>query len=822
MRHLLLTNLSMLLASGMLAAQGLHPVLRPAELANRASALPQGKAKAANLLQASKAILGIRNDFAIRSSALNTQGQVVVRADQTFDGFRVWGASTVVRVNPDGTSETTASSLETSIALSGEPRLDQDRALGIAHADIAPRGAYVTAPRVERIVFPSRFTGGLQFVTDQATGSPVLDRVNSVRAPRPAVDHVWAYEVVSVLHNPLDGTLEMHHIVDGDTGAILRKWNGVRNLATSQASARSRGLYASAAPGPVRVEPLRVAVRAGAGEPTAAVGTGNSQYLGTVQLDTSRNDADGFDLVDTTRGSLLNTRSSLGNIHNTTYFADTSNWDGWAMYGGDNGDADNVWGDGKNYTDPIQPSHAADANGQTAAVDAHFGMMTTWDFYKNVFNRLSVDGLGTGLCSVVHEPTYDTLADGSTVIARYENAMWITDLGMMFYGDGGYSADNPGGMFEMTELDITGHEITHGVSAYTAGFDGAGEAAGLNEGTSDILGTMVEAYATRAKGADASIPPTGADWLIGAKAGNGIPLRLMTKPSLDGVSADAWYSGIGFLDSHFSLGPLDRFFYFLSQGASADPKADTYSPYLPGGMAGIGNDPAARIWYKALTEHLSHDSGYQDGFNPDGSLHAEGARTAALKAAEDLYGAGSAEVIAVEDAFAAVNVGVAHGAAPRIQVLPFRANTVGPVAPFNPYIQYVAAGQSTVLRVDVENTSNTAVTWQLGGALGSTIPYEVGKLNGDGTWTAPFRPGKVNLRSTSVADPLQWGEMQFYIANLDSDDDVETDAVDQGAIALSWGLDEALTPVASVWGNYQVDDLDVYIFGEAFKAAFVR
>ena len=45
-------------------------------------------------------------------------------------------------------------------------------------------------------------------------------------------------------------------------------------------------------------------------------------------------------------------------------------------------------------------------------------------------------------------------------------------------------------------------------------------------------------------------------------------LRYMYKPSKDGSSPNAWTSTIGNLDVHYSSGPHNRMFYFLSQGSS--------------------------------------------------------------------------------------------------------------------------------------------------------------------------------------------------------------------------------------------------------------
>ena len=118
----------------------------------------------------------------------------------------------------------------------------------------------------------------------------------------------------------------------------------------------------------------------------------------------------------------------------------------------------------------------------------------------------------------------------------------------------------------------------------------------------------------------------------------------MYKPSLDGASPNAWSSSLKRLDVHYSSGPANRMFYFLSQGASSNSSSNFYSSYLPGGMTGIGNDKAARIWYKAVSSYMTSSTTYA------------GAKTACLNAAVALgYGSGSAEYTAVANAFQAIN-----------------------------------------------------------------------------------------------------------------------------------------------------------------------
>ena len=132
----------------------------------------------------------------------------------------------------------------------------------------------------------------------------------------------------------------------------------------------------------------------------------------------------------------------------------------------------------------------------------------------------------------------------------YVNAFW--DGTQMTYGDGS------GNTQPLTELDIAGHEMSHGVTENTANLTYCGESGGLNEATSDIFGTAVEFYANNASDVG--------DYLIGEKIninGNGTPLRYMDKPSRDGGSPDCWSSGVGGLDVHYSSGPANHMFYLL-------------------------------------------------------------------------------------------------------------------------------------------------------------------------------------------------------------------------------------------------------------------
>ncbi|MGP9020963.1 M4 family metallopeptidase [Streptomyces sp. BR1] len=337
-------------------------------------------------------------------------------------------------------------------------------------------------------------------------------------------------------------------------------------------------------------------------------GDGQSLYSGTVPLETTQSGSS-YQLTDPTRGNTY-----TGDAQNQTDFCffGICFWRAPATLFTD---ADNHWGNGTN------------SDRASAAVDAQYGTNTTWDYYKNVHGRSGIAGDGKGSYNRVHY--------GS----NYNNAFWDDSCFCMTYGDGDGTTFGP-----LVALDVAGHEMTHGVTAKTAALTYSGESGGLNEATSDIMGTMVEWYANNAS--------DQGDYLIGekiVKPGFGKPaLRFMDKPSTDGNSADCWSSGVGNLDVHYSSGVANHFAYLLSEGSGAKViNGVSYnSPTCNNStVSGIGHDKVGKIWYRALTVYMTSSTDYA------------AARTATLNAAKDLYGSGSAEQNAVAAAWSAVSVG---------------------------------------------------------------------------------------------------------------------------------------------------------------------
>ncbi|WGF93679.1 M4 family metallopeptidase [Aequorivita marisscotiae] len=278
---------------------------------------------------------------------------------------------------------------------------------------------------------------------------------------------------------------------------------------------------------------------------------------------------------------------------------------------------------GTNYNNAVDvTSSSTNFTSNPTGVQAHFGAERTHKYFSQKHGRNSYNNAGAIIKSYV---SYST---------NYVNAFW--DGSRMTYGDGDGVNYGP-----LVSLDICGHEITHGVTEYSANLVYSYQSGALNESFSDIFGESIEKFASGTN-----------DWLMGddiGAGGSGGALRSMSNPNAygdpDTYQGTNWYSGSGDNGGvHINSGVQNFWFYVLSVGKSGtNDKGNSYN------VTGIGMDKAAAIAYRNLTVYLNSNSQYSD------------ARNGAIQAARDLYGADSPEEIATTNAWYAVGVGAAYG-----------------------------------------------------------------------------------------------------------------------------------------------------------------
>lgn len=273
------------------------------------------------------------------------------------------------------------------------------------------------------------------------------------------------------------------------------------------------------------------------------------------------------------------------------------------------------------------------------ALDIHWGMEKTYDFYKNSFGRNSFDGVGTSIINIYNPPFMQKIEDRDNAFAL---TIGNPAKSYMFYGSGNGNTKNP-----IVALDVAGHEFTHLV-VKNNGFQGLkyqGESGALDESFADIFGTCIEFYSK----------PNSANWTIGEDFSIpiGTPSRSLQKP--DDYFQPSKYNGTywqttncgtpskdinDYCGVHTNSGVQNFWFYLLCNGGSGNNDGINYN------VTGIGIVKAQRIVYDNLTTQLSSEnSTFYDSY------------IGSLIVTEQRYGNPSPEYTAVKSAWYAVGIG---------------------------------------------------------------------------------------------------------------------------------------------------------------------
>jgi bacillolysin len=212
--------------------------------------------------------------------------------------------------------------------------------------------------------------------------------------------------------------------------------------------------------------------------------------------------------------------------------------------------------------------------------------------------------------------------------------------GVMVFGEGLPPNVTLGGQnwdFLAGSLDIVGHELSHGVTEYSANLIYRNESGALNEAFSDIMGTSIEFF----------FQPAGngalrADYLIGEDTIRPGGLRSLADPRTFG-DPDHYsrrYTGSednGGVHTNSTI-PSHAFYLSIEGGTNR-----TSGLSVPG-VGANNREQIEKIFYRAFTQLMPANSTFSV------------ARAATIQAARDLYGSNSAAERAVTSAWTAVGV----------------------------------------------------------------------------------------------------------------------------------------------------------------------
>lgn len=255
------------------------------------------------------------------------------------------------------------------------------------------------------------------------------------------------------------------------------------------------------------------------------------------------------------------------------------------------------------------------------AIDVHWGMTQSYNYYYDVHERYSYDNEGSDIMSWVHYGD------------DFANAFWTGSW--MGFGDGGENYS------PLTSLDIVAHEFTHAITQHSTKLVYAGESGALNESFSDIFGELVEHY----------YHPDGNDWIIGSdvvevSGKNGIrnlanpkdPQMIRQQP--DTYLGEYWHEGISdFGGVHINSGVQNYWFYLLMEGGvGINDNNFAYD------VEGVGIAVATEIAYRMLNQ-LSPTATYEE------------ARTVSIWIAEQVFSGNPEIAERTAAAWCAVGVG---------------------------------------------------------------------------------------------------------------------------------------------------------------------
>lgn len=231
-----------------------------------------------------------------------------------------------------------------------------------------------------------------------------------------------------------------------------------------------------------------------------------------------------------------------------------------------------------------------------ASVSAAANGALVYDFYNQVYGRNAIDNQG-GTMNIVINFKED-----------FNNAFWNGQLMVFGNGDGNAFSDLAGA------LDVTAHEMSHGVIERSANLVYENQPGALNESFADVFGALFEFWVEGDDG----------DWLLGEDVTTpntpGDALRNMEDPGAANVAFNGQQptkmSEFRNLPNtpegdnggvHINSGIPNRAFYLFA--TSPD----------------VGRDRAGEVYYQALTQYLTRNSQFID------------CRLAVIKAIDDVF-----------------------------------------------------------------------------------------------------------------------------------------------------------------------------------------
>jgi len=516
-------------------------------------------------LRALREIIGVQDPavaFEIIRMEENGDGYTHVRMQQMHQGIKIYGAELLLHFKGEQAYLLNGRWYATPVLENLQPELSTEAALRKAKEDVALT-TIVRPPSPEML---------------QWAGAPESAELAIWFDDEKKPHLVWSLEIVPSL------TARWAYFMDAQSGEILRKFSQLCQL-HAKAGCQSHHETTPETSEPEAQTPLFM-------PPSTAVA---NDLFGTQRTINTYLQSGTYFLIDASRSMFNSSQSVFPNNPVGTI---------WTVNAGNTSPENNNF----------NATHVTSGNNtwnNATSVSAHYNAGRAFEYFKNTFNRNSINGQGGNIVSFINVAD----SDGSSM----GNAFW--NGAAMFYGNGDQAFSSP----LAKSLDVAGHEMSHGVIQNTANLEYYGESGAMNESFADVFGVMIDRddWKLGEDVVNTSVFPTGA-------------LRDLSNPNNGGNSLNdpGWqpdhmnekYNGSA--DNagvHINSGITNRAFFLFATA--------------------VTKNTAEQIYYRALTTYLGRSSQFID------------LRIAIIQAATDLHGANSAQVTAAANAFATVGIG---------------------------------------------------------------------------------------------------------------------------------------------------------------------
>ena len=224
--------------------------------------------------------------------------------------------------------------------------------------------------------------------------------------------------------------------------------------------------------------------------------------------------------------------------------------------------------------------------GDLAVDEAYTYIGNTWQFYKRLFNRNSIDGKGMSCSATVHYGN------------NYDNAFWNGQR--MVFGDG------DGQIFQrFTKCqEVIGHELQHGVTMTSANLSYTNQNGALNEAISDVFGLLVKQYSFNQSSSESN-------WIVG----DGLLMPSIKGEGIRNIKAP----GTAYDDPLLGTDPcpanMKHYVHTTSDngGIHINCTIVSHAFYISAmEMGGNAWEHLGYIWYDAVTKRLKNKTNFRE------------------------------------------------------------------------------------------------------------------------------------------------------------------------------------------------------------------